>query len=153
MSEEIRRESPLNHVLANLRGSLGLELAGVHLQERPFLGHLIMRANPADCVSLATTDSLKDLGVNLPYEPNTVRLGPEVSVLCLGPDEWLLLTAPGLEISLTERLRHALKTVHSAITDVTSGHTVIRLAGPNARDVLAKGCTVDIHPRVFRCGQ
>ena len=70
-----------------------------------------------------------------------------------GPDEWLLLTAPGREISLTDRLRNALKTVHSAITDVTSGHTVIRLAGTNARDVLAKGCTVDIHPRVFRCGQ
>ena len=31
--------------------------------------------------------------------------------------------------------------------------TVIRLAGAHARDTLAKGCPVDMHPRVFGPGQ
>jgi sarcosine oxidase subunit gamma len=26
----------------------------------------------------------------------------------------------------------------------------LRLTGPRARDVLAKGCSIDLHPRVFR---
>ena len=33
------------------------------------------------------------------------------------------------------------------------GRTVIRLAGSNARDLLSKGCPLDLHPRVFGPGQ
>jgi sarcosine oxidase subunit gamma len=150
MSETHRPESPLTHVLAGLRRRPRLERAGVNLRERPFLGHIVLRANPADCVSAAMTESL---GVIVPSVPNTVAFGLDATVLCLGPDEWLLLTAPGCEILLADRVRNALKGVHSAIADVTSGHTVVRLSGPNAGDVLAKGCTVDIHPRVFSRGQ
>ncbi len=29
----------------------------------------------------------------------------------------------------------------------------MRLAGARARDVLAKGCTIDFHPQVFQAGQ
>ena len=40
-----------------------------------------------------------------------------------------------------------------ALTDLTSGQICIRLSGEGARDVLAKGSTLDFHPRVFRVGQ
>ena len=42
--------------------------------------------------------------------------------------------------------------MHAAVTDVTGGQTVITLSGPRTRDVLAKGCPLDLHPSVLRPG-
>lgn len=41
---------------------------------------------------------------------------------------------------------------HAAVTDVSSGYKVLSLAGPPVRDVLAQGCPLDLHPRVFTQG-
>jgi len=35
---------------------------------------------------------------------------------------------------------------------VSDYYTVIRVAGAKARDVMAKGCPIDLHPTVFRTG-
>ncbi|GGK45219.1 sarcosine oxidase subunit gamma [Planomonospora parontospora subsp. parontospora] len=59
--------------------------------------------------------------------------------------------APG-ESGLAARLRAAAGDGHAAVTDVSAQRTVIRLAGPAARDVLAHGCPLDLHPRVFGPG-
>ena len=40
-----------------------------------------------------------------------------------------------------------------ALTDLTGGQICIRLQGRDARNALAKGCTLDLHPRVFLPGQ
>ena len=40
--------------------------------------------------------------------------------------------------------------MHVAVTDITGGQTVISVTGPAARDVLAKGCPLDLHPTVFK---
>ncbi len=40
-----------------------------------------------------------------------------------------------------------------AVVDVSAQRTVIELAGPAARELLAKGCSIDLHPRVFGPGQ
>ena len=49
-------------------------------------------------------------------------------------------------------LRAALEGVPCAITDLTEAQTIIRVGGPRARDLIAKGCTLDLHPRVFGLG-
>ena len=41
---------------------------------------------------------------------------------------------------------------HHALTDVSDGLVTFTLAGPSARDVLAKGCPLDLHPRAFTPG-
>jgi sarcosine oxidase subunit gamma len=51
-----------------------------------------------------------------------------------------------------EGLRAALADAHAAIMDVSDGRVAFRLAGPSARDVLAKGCPLDLHPRAFPPG-
>ena len=69
----------------------------------------------------------------LPAEPNTAAGKGERRALWLGPDQWLVVTPSGAE-----------------------GRAVIGLAGAHARDVLAKGCPLDLHPRAFgpgRCAQ
>jgi sarcosine oxidase subunit gamma len=40
----------------------------------------------------------------------------------------------------------------AVLVEQTHGKTVLRLAGANARAVMAKGCRLDLHPRVFRTG-
>ena len=68
------------------------------------------------------------------------------------PDEWLVVTPPDAQTSLADSLEAALDGVHCSVTDVTGGQTGITLGGPNAREVLSKGCPLDLHPLVFRPG-
>lgn len=96
------------------------------------------------------------LGCLLPLNANTVQSATDVTVLWLGPDEWLVLTPPGDETALAAALRAALGDLHAAVTDVTGNRALFRLSGPDARLVLAKGCGLDLHPRAFtpgRCAQ
>ena len=152
MSETVRRMSPLAHLFAEGTPSTGAAV-GVTLTERPFLVHLDLWGDPSDRAFLDAARGA--VGVALPLEPNTVARGPETAALWLGPDEWLILAPPdggGLE-STIER---ALEGRRHAVVDVSGGQTVIGLSGGRAPDVLAKGCTLDLHPRAFgpgRCAQ
>jgi sarcosine oxidase subunit gamma len=94
----------------------------------------------------------RTLDLLLPTEPNTTADRGDLTALWLGPDAWLLTCPPGDFAALTGSLRAALADVHAAITDVSDGRVALRLAGPNARDVLAKGCPLDLHPRAFATG-
>jgi sarcosine oxidase subunit gamma len=92
------------------------------------------------------------LDVLLPNEPNTTAARGQLTVLWLGPDAWLLAGPPGDGGSRIDGLRQALADLHAGITDVTDGRVALRLAGPDAREVLAKGCPLDLHPRAFPPG-
>ena len=49
-----------------------------------------------------------------------------------------------------ERLAAALAGQHVQLLDVSDSRAVIGLRGLRARNVLLKGCPLDLHPRVFR---
>lgn len=137
-----------------LTGRLGEQPAsrdGLTLAELPVPGQINLRGRPSDTAFLAAAGSVLDC--RLPVSPNTVQTAGELTVLWLGPDEWLLLTQPGAETAIIARLREALAGVHAAVTDVSGNLARLRLAGPAARDVLAKGCSLDLHPRRFQPGQ
>ena len=53
--------------------------------------------------------------------------------------------------ALARDLAQRLKGLAS-ISDQSGGRTVLRLSGPSARDVLAKGLPIDLHPRSFAPG-
>ena len=149
-----RRESPL--VGVERGGAIWSDAPGasVQLRERPFLGHLNLRADPADRAVPVAVERV--LGCALPVRPNTVAEGPAGAILWLGPTEWLLVVPTGQEGEVARSLREALGDAHAAITDLSSGQTIISLSGAGARDLLAQGCPLDLHPRVFgvgRCAQ
>ena len=78
------------------------------------------------------------------------------TALWLGPDEWLVVGEPGTEAALELELREALGDGLGSAVDLSANRTAIELRGPAARDVLAKGCALDLHPRAFgpgRCAQ
>jgi len=75
-------------------------------------------------------------GAALPYpdEPNRAT----GNALWLGPRRWLVVDAPAPPGAI--------------VTDLGQARTVIRLSGARARDVLATGCLLDLHPAVFPPG-
>ena len=150
MTDGPRLESPLVEFMARHEGVVQSADAGVQLSECPFLGHLNLRGDPEDAVFLEAVEAAT--GARLPIEPNTVSESDRVAALWLGPNEWLLLTGAEEQAGVEEALRKALDDRFYALVDLSGGQTVINLRGRNAREVLSKGCTLDLHPRVFGPG-
>ncbi|WP_369135609.1 sarcosine oxidase subunit gamma [Modestobacter sp. I12A-02662] len=92
------------------------------------------------------------LGVDLPTAPNTWVPAESGRAVWLGPDEWLLSSTAETPEELETRVRAAVLPLGGSATDVSAQRIGLRLSGPRARDVLAKGCSIDLHPRVFGRG-
>ena len=75
------------------------------------------------------------------------------AILWLGPDEWLIVTPVGEQGAMETALGAALAGQHVSVVDTTDARTMIRIHGAHARDVLMKGCPLDLHPRAFGPGQ
>ncbi len=120
------------------------------LFERPFLTHLNLRLDPADAEALAVAHQV--LGLQLPLTPNTTTAGGNLLAIWLGPDEWLLLSEHPESDSLATYLQASLAGHFASVVDTSAGQTVIRLSGPSALDVLARGCALDLHPSAFPPG-
>ncbi len=106
-----------------------------------------LRGDPGDAAFAAAVAGVT--GTAPPGTPNTVAAGGVASLLWLGPDQWL---AVGSGADLASRLESALAGFHHSVCDVSSGRQVLELAGPEARAVLAKGMSLDLHPRAFKSG-
>ncbi len=151
MSDAIRQESPLVERITSERKAASPANAGATLRERPFLGCVNLRGNPEDPQFLEGVKGV--LGVDLPLAPNTVAASGDTTVFWLAPTEWFVRTGAGRELDLIAQLEEALAGRHIATSDVTGNYTTIELTGPNSRDALEKGCTLDLHPRAFAPGQ
>jgi sarcosine oxidase subunit gamma len=116
----------------------------VRLGERLGLGKIDLRGDPHDRAFMAAVGRVLDL--LLPGEPCTSASQAQLAALWLGPDQWLL-TCPADEVrGLLNALQDALADVHHAITDVSDARIALRVAGPSARAVLAKGCPSRARP-------
>ncbi|MCY4589043.1 MAG: sarcosine oxidase subunit gamma [Alphaproteobacteria bacterium] len=120
--------------------------AGIAIRERRLLGKLVVRGDTRDTDFIDTVQGT--VGTAPPTTPNRCVFHDTLAVIWLGPDEWLVVTPPGRE----EGLLDALAAEGIVVTDVSDQSTVIRLTGPRAREVLAQGCALDLHPRSFRVG-
>jgi sarcosine oxidase subunit gamma len=143
---ERARIGPLDHLgLAARAAAPGG--AGVWLGEIRFRAMLNLRGDPGAAGFLQAVGAA--LGTALPLQPNTVARADGVTALWLGPDEWLIVSAPGSEVALEAKLADAVAPHGGCVTDVGESRTTIVVSGPKARDVLAKGCPLDLHPSVF----
>jgi sarcosine oxidase subunit gamma len=140
--------SPLSHFPG--AAATPSSAAPVSLREISFRGLVNLRLDPENGVVRGAAEAV--LGLTLPREPNRCSDGSERSALWLGPDEFLIVTEPGAEATLVTALRQGLSGQRAAITDVSDGRTIIEISGSDACDVLAKGCGLDLHPRVFAPG-
>lgn len=119
------------------------------LEERKFLGKLILRGNH-DQVRAGVK---KVLGVDLPAASPETSSGDSAEVLWLSPDEWMIVTEPDAERALAASLGEALAGVHHQIADVSDYYTTITLSGPATREILMKLTMLDVHRRTFKAGE
>jgi sarcosine oxidase, subunit gamma len=92
------------------------------------------------------------LGVDLPTIANTWLPADAGRAVWLGPDEWLLSSTTETPEEFEARVRAAVLPLGGSATDVSAQRIGLRLTGARVRDVLAKGCSIDLHPRVFGRG-
>ena len=151
MSEPIRQESPLVERVTDERRAESAAEAGVTLRERPYLGFINLRGDLGDEAFGKAVRGVTDL--DLPGEPNTFVENDRFTAIWLGPNEWYVVTPAGEETEVIAALEAALSGQHFAVNDLASGLTTISVSGANARDLLQKGCTLDLHPRAFGDGQ
>ncbi len=71
-------------------------------------------------------------------------------VLWLGPSRSLIITSGSSADGLSDAI--ASSATNAAVNDISSSRIVLRLSGPDARDVLASGCPLDLHESVFKAG-
>ncbi len=93
---------------------------------------------------------LQAYGVQLP-ESSRVAQGSAVSFIGYGLGQWLAVSESLAHEALAGDLSQRLAGLAS-ISDQSGGRTVLRVSGPRARDVLAKGLPVDLDPRAFPLG-
>ncbi|MEU9891782.1 sarcosine oxidase subunit gamma family protein [Sphaerisporangium sp. NPDC051011] len=150
--------------ISPLAGFAGVSDARLDVREIPFLHQTNVRADPARLPAAWAE--------RLPIEPGTWRRSGEADILWLGPDEWLaigdLAPNPRTTPDDTPSPRTTPESRHTSpddapsqrttaddvlLTDVSAQRTTVRVAGPGARDLLAHGCALDLHPSVFGPGQ
>jgi sarcosine oxidase, subunit gamma len=155
MSKAIHRESPLVRFARQRQAATPAPAnGGVTASERAFCGHLNLRGDPASPEFVAAARSV--LGCALPLAPNTVAYSGHCTVFWLGPNEWLIVVPDGAATAMMAELQRALHGQFVAVTDVSGGQTIVVLRGEQVRELLAKGCPLDFHPRAFgpgRCAQ
>jgi heterotetrameric sarcosine oxidase gamma subunit len=80
-----------------------------------------------------------------------IALANDTLALCVRPQRWLLLSAPGAAGAVVSRWQGACAGVAAAV-DHSCGLAALYLTGVDAREVLVRGCRVDLDPRVFPTG-
>lgn len=143
MTVDERARDPLAHRLDDLC-AIGVRTGGgVIVEHVPFLTQVDVRMD-AVLVQRAPYP--------LPTTPNTAWEDGPRAALWLGPDEWLVLGPPGAGPEIAGELEGALDGLLRSIVDVSANRVAIELSGPRTKEVLSKGCALDLHPRSWRPG-
>jgi sarcosine oxidase subunit gamma len=149
------RHSPFDPLRLAPRMQDGLQGAGVGLIPRGHRGLVNLRVDLER--EPAAKQAVKDAtGLDLPTTANTANSEGQLSVLWLGPDEWLFVVddpAPDAGPDLKTKLTGMLEGVFAQVVDVSGAQATIGITGPDAREVLERAVPLDMHPRTFQPGQ
>lgn len=155
MVDAYRLRSPLAHLALEARAGADADISGtgIVLSEIPYQGLINVRGNAADPAFAAAVE--KSVKLAPPVDANTFAGKTATRIAWLGPDEWLVITRPDAAERTLKGLTKTLKSdgMHAAVTNVSDARTCIRISGPYAREVLQKGCSIDLHPSRFGPGQ
>ena len=153
MDNRYLRQGPLDHIpiLAELEADDGGNEATVVLEDRGFRGQIVLRGRASDAEFF---DAVSDItGLRPSKETNVVTGGPGFPrLLWLGPEEWLLVTEDEESGRIMLGLTNSFKGRYVQVVDNSDAYAIVGVTGASARNILAKGCTLDLHERVFRSG-
>ncbi|WP_460990977.1 sarcosine oxidase subunit gamma [Sinomonas soli] len=154
------RRSPAAHLSGAFAAAAVAGDRAVAVREVPFLTQLGLRAVPGSAGAAALESAL---GAALPAAHGETTAGTGYTVLWIGPDEFLAVgdetpTSAAEDRGAAEAARvgtalgEAGARTPGAVVDLSANRTTFELTGPNARAVLEKGVSFDLHPRHFAAG-
>lgn len=113
--------------------------------------HAIIRVQSWAGEALVPSVAADNLGVDWPKKTSTVASG-HVDIICVGPTDWLVLAADPDATPWLRRLEALFQGGSFRATNVSQALARIEIEGPEVRDLLAKGCALDLHPSTFPPG-
>lgn len=150
-SASVRQESPLVGVENLLQAQEAERSKKFHLSEHSFLDLVNLRGDAADAAFVQAVRQAT--GAQVPARANTVAQGDGCDALWLGPDEWLVRSKQPQAAQIEKKLAAALAGQYASAVDVGSGYTVLRVQGTHVREVISRGCPLDLHPKTLAPGQ
>jgi methylglutamate dehydrogenase subunit D len=147
----LTRRSPLHRTLspgrhgADRPGGPGVVLAVRHPVS---IVMVAARKDKAETLSAAMDSRF---GLACPPGGESVT-NADVALHWCGFEQWYAVSGSFAEGALYETLRDDMAGLAS-VFDQSHGRVIFHLEGPRARDVLAKGTALDLHPRVFGPGR
>jgi sarcosine oxidase subunit gamma len=110
------------------------------------LASVLARKGQADAAADAAEHAL---GVRLPDGPRAVH-GQGITFIGTAPGQYVALADcahEGIEARIAAPLQGLV-----SVFDQSDSRVLLELSGDKAREVLAKGIAIDLHPRVFKAG-
>ena len=91
-------------------------------------------------------------GCAFPPAANKFTTAGERHVVWLGPDEFMIICEAGKDEELARAIHASFGIRHAAVTNITDALAAFHLKGAAVRQVLAKGCALDLHQNSFAPG-
>jgi methylglutamate dehydrogenase subunit D len=88
-------------------------------------------------------------GVSPASAPKLVQ-GKNASLIWSGPDQFIALSSISARLSHGELIQHF--GTSASLSEQSDGRVIVSITGPKVRDMLAKVCSLDLHPQVFPVG-
>ena len=120
---------------------------GLVFCEMAHLGKLNMRGDRSSGKMIKSIT-----GCAFPPTANKFTTAGERHVVWLSPDEFMVICEAGKDEELASAIHASFGNRHAAVTNITDALTAFHLKGVAVRQVLAKGCALDLHQNSFASG-
>ena len=107
-----------------------------------------VRVKPSDVTAIKKASGLK-----FPSKIGASDMSMTQFILCLGPDEWLIIADPKEKVKLTKALTKIQDGYTVSVTDVSHRNIGFSLLGPRAVKMLNAGCPLDLSLEAFPVGK
>ena len=87
-------------------------------------------------------EDFKIEGLTLPSEPLKVNYNNDSRILWNGPKNWLFVSK---KKNILNEIKKIFNANNFAITDLSHSRSIIEIEGNNAKDILKKGCPLNIN--------
>ena len=139
MVEPITRQSALRGRYREGVSGADSHTPGIELQQHRV--NAVIQLNGIDAPALERLQ--RGFGFDAAPEQRAVTAA-EITLLWTGPEQWLLISEQIESVSLVTQLEKMLADTDATATDLSHGRVIARIAGSQARALLAKACPLDI---------
>ncbi|WP_299406029.1 sarcosine oxidase subunit gamma [uncultured Roseobacter sp.] len=119
------------------------------ITELPLQGMITLRGDLASSAVQKAASGVAEVEMPGPNHANCVE---DRGICWMSPDELLILCPYDMVAANIDKMTETLGNAHSLAVNVSDARAAFRITGPQAREVLAKLCPVDLSPENFAPG-